>query len=116
MSVQVSKRNVVKDKAFTELTKFGEFLKKQNVIGLAMAVIIGGSATKLVTSFVENIVNPILGLFLQSGKAFSSFMVGPVKIGAFVNSLIDFLIIMAVVYFVIQKTIELLTPKKEEIK
>lgn len=116
MVLNIQDSHVVKGKAVSELTKFVDFLKKQNVVGLAVGVIIGGSATKLVASLVENIINPILGLFLQSGKAFSSFTIGPVKVGAFINSLIDFLIIMAVVYFVIQKAIEMLAPKKEEEK
>lgn len=100
---------MVKAKAMSAVAEFAEFIKKQNVIGLAVGVTVGGATTKLVSSLVENIINPIIGLFVKGGAPFSKFMIGPVKVGAFVNSLIDFMIIMVVVYIVINKTIELLT-------
>lgn len=90
------------------ITEFADFIKKQNVMGLAIGVTVGGATTKLVSSLVENIINPIIGIFVKGGAPFSAFMWGPVKIGAFINSMIDFLIIMTVVYIVINKTMDLL--------
>jgi large conductance mechanosensitive channel len=46
---------------------FGTFLKTFGIIGLAIAFVIGAAASKLVTAFVDDIVNPIVGLALPSG-------------------------------------------------
>lgn len=101
-----------KQKALSEVIEFTEFIKKQKVIGLAVGVTVGGASTKLVSSLVENVINPIIGLFTKSGAPFSKFVIGPVRIGAFINSIIDFSIVMLVVYLVINKTVSLLV--KEE--
>ena len=96
------------DKASAEMAEFKKFLVKQNVVGLAVGVIVGGAAAKLVGSLVENVINPIIGFFMGGGKMFSDMMIGPVKFGAFANSLVDFLIMLAVVYFVINKTVQMI--------
>jgi large conductance mechanosensitive channel len=81
---------------------FRKFLTKTNAIALAIGVIIGGAATGLVTSIVENLINPIIGLLLQ-GVDLGKFAIplggeNALKIGAFVSSLITFVIIMFVAY------------------
>jgi large conductance mechanosensitive channel len=96
------------NKAQAEMEGFKTFLVKQNVVGLAVGVIVGGAASKLVGSLVENILNPLIGLVMQSKDSFSAYVIGPVKIGAFVGSLIDFIILLAVVYFVINKAVSML--------
>jgi large conductance mechanosensitive channel len=98
-----------KTKVISALAEFAEFVKKQNVMGLAVGVTVGGATTKLVSSFVDNIINPIIGMFVREGESLSSFVVGPVKLGSFISSLIDFIIVMAVVYVVINKTMQMLT-------
>ncbi len=48
--------------------QFFDFLKTFAIIGLAIAFVIGAAASKLVTAFVEDIVNPTVGLFLPAGE------------------------------------------------
>ena len=81
---------------------FLDFVREQGVITLAVGFIIGGAVTKLVNSFVVDIINPILGLVLgKVNLANASVKVGAATIawGNFVSALIDFFVIAAVVYF-----------------
>ena len=52
----------------TFITQFFDFLKTFGIIGLAIAFVIGQAASKLVTALVEDIINPLVGLFLPSGS------------------------------------------------
>lgn len=83
---------------------FIEFIRKQGVVGLAIGFMLGGAVSKVVSAFVQDIVNPIVsGLFkdlenLQS----ASFSIGSSEIlwGDFVVVAIDFIIIAGVIYFI----------------
>jgi large conductance mechanosensitive channel len=94
---------------------FRKFLTKTNAIALAIGVIIGGAATTLVNSLVSNLINPIIGVLLNGidlGALKIPLGVGqevqpdgttkPVelalKIGAFISTLINFVIVMFVAY------------------
>ena len=83
---------------------FIEFLREQSVVGLAVGFILGGAVSKLVASLVENIINPLLSpvLGVTGGLQSASLLLGSVTIpwGAFIGSLIDFIVIAAVVYFI----------------
>ena len=81
---------------------FIDFIREQGVVGLAVGFILGGAVSKTVTSLVDNIVNPIIGIIL--GKVDLSekvLTVGSVamKYGAFISTIIDFIVVAAVVYF-----------------
>jgi large conductance mechanosensitive channel len=82
---------------------FIEFIREQGVMGLAVGFILGGAVSKLVTAFVNDIINPIVGIFLgRVGELKKVFLqIGSSKIlyGDFVSSFIDFAIIAFVVYF-----------------
>ncbi|KRL72545.1 large-conductance mechanosensitive channel protein MscL [Ligilactobacillus saerimneri] len=98
------------------LKEFKEFISRGNVLDLAIGVIIGSAFTAIVTSLVENLINPLIGIFL--GKIDLSnlvFSIGEAhfKFGAFLNSIINFLII-AFVVFLIVKAVNKALPKKEE--
>jgi len=87
------------------LSEFAEFLKKYQVIGLAVAFIIGAASTKLVTSLVNDIIMPIIGVLVPGGDwRTATLQLGPVKflIGDFVGALIDFAIIALVVFFIVK--------------
>src|SRR5215831_17295700 len=90
---------------------FKEFLLKNNVLALAVAVIVGGAVGKVVSSLAADILMPLISLALPSGdwraaKIVLSRTVGPdgkeainsVNYGTFVGNIIDFLIIAFVVY------------------
>jgi len=81
---------------------FIEFIRQQGVVGLAVGFILGGAVSKVVTALVNDIVNPILGFVLGSTEGLKSMTLGPILLGDFVTVLIDFIIIAAVVYFVVK--------------
>ena len=83
---------------------FRDFLMRGNVVDLAVAVIIGAAFTAIVTSFVTNIVTPLIAAIV--GKPDFSALVlkvngGVITYGTFLNAVISFLLIAAVVYFMI---------------
>lgn len=82
------------------MTGFITFIREQGVVGFAIGFILGGAVSKVVGSFVADIVNPLIGLVIGSVEGLSSMTLGVVKIGNFVASAIDFIILAGVVYFV----------------
>lgn len=102
------------------INEFKKFIARGNVIDLAVGVIIGGAFSAIVTSLVNNILTPILGLLL-GGVDFSNLSITfrdtKIEYGAFLQSIIDFLII-AICIFAIIKFINKIThiKKKEEEK
>lgn len=98
--------------------EFREFIAKGNVMDMAVGVIIGGAFGKIVSSLVENILMPLIGILL-GGVSFENLAVtvgtAEVKYGIFLQSVFDFLII-AFVIFVMIKQIAKVTDKfkKEE--
>lgn len=102
------------------IKEFKEFISKGNVVDLAVGVIVGGAFGKIVTSLVNDILMPLLGVVL-GGINFSglTLKVGSavVAYGSFIQNVIDFLII-AFCIFMFVKFINRLTvkQKKEEKK
>ena len=91
-----------RETAGRQTSGFFDFIREQGVVTLAVGFIIGGAVTKLVNSFVIDIVNPILGLMLgKVNLTTATFTLGTATIswGNFVSALIDFFVIAAVVYF-----------------
>ena len=82
---------------------FIEFIRERGVVGLAIGFILGGAVSKLVAAIVTDLINPIIGLLLgKIGNLKDAYLaIGQSKImwGDFINTLIDFTIISAVVYF-----------------
>ena len=85
--------------------EFAQFLNKHKVIGLAVAFIMGGAATKLVTALVSDIIMPVVGVLIPGADWRQIVLqLGPVKflIGDFVGALIDFLIIAFVIFMIVK--------------
>jgi large conductance mechanosensitive channel len=85
--------------------EFMEFLQKNQVIGVAIAFVIGTAASKLVTSIVTDIIMPIIGILTPEGNWGESVLqIGPIKFltGDFVGAVIDFLIIALVVFLTVK--------------
>jgi large conductance mechanosensitive channel len=96
------------------LKEFKEFAMRGNVIDLAVGVVIGAAFGKIVTSFVNDIVMPLLNPAMPGGN-WRALELGPgVKIGSFLSTALDFLII-AFVLFIFVRIINKLK-RKEEIK
>jgi large conductance mechanosensitive channel len=101
------------------MTEFKEFAMKGNVVDMAVGVIIGGAFGKIVSSFVGDVVMPVLGK-LVGGVNFSDLAVSlgtnpagePVllKYGAFLQSAFDFLIIAAAIFMALKGINKLKTP------
>ena len=93
---------VVKEK----LNGFFDFIRTQGVVGLAVALVIGNSVKEVVNAVIVNLINPIIGITL--GRAGNlkdyKFQVGNAVFawGHLISVLIDFIVISAVVYFVIK--------------
>lgn len=97
------------------VAEFKAFAMKGNVVDLAVAVVIGAAFGKIVSSLVENIVTPLIGILL-GGVDFSglTFMVGESAItyGVFLQSIFDFMVIAFAVFMAIKALARL--QKKEE--
>lgn len=87
------------------IKEFKEFVSKGNVIDLAVGVIIGGAFGKIVSSLVDDVIMPIIGIIL-GGLDFSqlSINVGEATIayGAFIQSIVDFFIVALCIFLIIK--------------
>jgi large conductance mechanosensitive channel len=87
------------------LKEFKEFAIRGNVVDLAVAVIIGGAFGKIVSSLVDDIIMPLIGLLI-GGIDFKSlaFTVGSAKVtyGTFIQNVVDFLIIAFVIFLMVR--------------
>ncbi|MFD3447058.1 large conductance mechanosensitive channel protein MscL [Microbacteriaceae bacterium 4G12] len=89
---------------------FKEFILRGNVIDLAVAVVIGTAFTAIVNSLVANIFNPAIGALFQASSLDALWVVSlpsisgddaEIRFGAVIGAVLQFLIIAAVVYFVL---------------
>lgn len=98
------------------IKEFKEFISRGNVLDLAVGVIIGGAFNKIVTSLVDNILMPLIGLII-GGIDFSklSFKIKDAEIayGLFIQNIVDFLIVAFTIFIVI-KAVNKIMRKKEK--
>ena len=117
MAKKVDKDELLK-KGKGSIQEFKDFISKGNVIDLAVGVIIGGAFGKIVTSIVNDILMPLLGVVI-GGLDFTGLSVkvkdASINYGMFIQNVIDFLIV-ALCIFIFIKFISKITPKKEEEK
>lgn len=97
---------------------FLDFIREQGVVGLAVGFILGGAVSKVVSAFVTDIVNPLLGLALGTvdGLKTASLKLGTAEIlyGDMLSVLVDFIVIAAVVYYGVKMIgLDKLDKKKE---
>jgi large conductance mechanosensitive channel len=100
-------------------TEFKEFAMRGNVVDLAVGVVIGGAFGKIVSSLVEAVIMPVIGV-LTSGNDFSKLAVQIgtngkgeavlLRYGAFVQAIADFLIIAFIIFLVIRAINKLKRP------
>ena len=97
------------------LSGFREFIMRGNVIDLAVAVVIGAAFGAVITSFVGDILTPLLGIFGTTNFEELTFQVGNavVRYGAFLNALIAFLLIALAIYFFVVKPINALEARRQ---
>lgn len=102
----------------TIVNEFKAFILKGNVVDLAVGVVIGAAFGKVVESVVKDMITPIIGMFGKQPD-FSKVYLGPLAVGNFLNVLIAFLILAAVIFFLVVKPMNALkeiTQKKAEEK
>ena len=100
------------------LREFKAFAMRGNVIDLAVGVVIGGAFSSITTSLVNDIINPVLGLFTGDNSALAALAIhlpggGDIMVGNFIQAVVNFLI-MAFVIFCLVKGINRFHRKKEE--
>ena len=91
------------------MKEFVAFLKQYGVIGLAIAVIIGGKANALVTSIVDGILMPIVTFMVPGGNwRTASLDVGPIHFlpGPVLGSAVDFVIVAWLVFLFAKKVLK----------
>ena len=97
-------------------SEFKEFIMQGNVVDLAVGVIIGGAFGKIVTSLVDDILMPIIGVVI-GGIDFTGLSVevadAKIMYGSFIQQIVDFLIVAFCIFLFI-KAIGKFTKKKEE--
>jgi len=110
------------------LKEFKEFAMRGNVLDLAIGVIIGGAFGKIVTSLVNDIIMPPIGLLLGqvnfkdlfidlSGKGYASLAAAQeaggatINYGMFINTLIDFIIVAFVIFLLVRAINRMQRPK-----
>lgn len=77
---------------------FRDFILRGNVVDLAVGVVMGVAFGALVNSFVENLIMAPIGAIFGKPN-FSALVAGPFKYGAFLTSLVQFLLIATAIYF-----------------
>ena len=102
--------------------EFREFISRGNVMDMAVGVIIGGAFSGIVSSFISDVMMPILGMFL-GGVDFSSWVIAlpnlyggdptPLNLGVFLNTVVNFLV-LALAVFVMVKAVNGLHRKKAD--
>lgn len=87
------------------INEFKKFISKGNVVDLAVGVVIGGAFSKIVSSLVNDIIMPIIGILI-GGIDFTSLTLkinnATIKFGLFFQNIIDFLIIAFCIFMVIK--------------
>ncbi|MBS4202238.1 large conductance mechanosensitive channel protein MscL [Bacillus sp. FJAT-49732] len=98
--------------------EFKKFAIKGNVLDLAVAVVIGAAFGKIVSSLVDNIIMPLVGVLL-GGRSFEklSFTINDadVKYGMFIQSVVDFFIISFSIFMFVKLLNSFKSKKEEEV-
>lgn len=95
--------------------EFREFIMRGNVIDLAVAVVIGAAFGAVITSFVADILTPLLGLIGIPDFSGAAFTVGEaeVRYGLFLNALISFLLIALAIFLFVIKPMNALEQRRQ---
>ena len=87
------------------ISEFKEFINKGSVMDMAVGVIVGGAFGKIVTSLVDNVIMPLIGV-IMGGVDISGLAVtiggASIKYGLFLQNVIDFIIIALVIFIMVR--------------
>lgn len=99
------------------LNEFKAFLLRGNLIELAVAFVLGGAFAALVTSFVNNLITPIIAMiFGEPDLSYLDFTINDAvfSYGAFLNSLISFVSIAAAIFFFVVKPVNMIMERRKK--
>ena len=98
------------------MKEFKEFAMKGSVMDMAVGIIIGGALTAIVTSLVDDILNPIIGLFVGNNFADLAVEIGGATLtyGKFIMAVINFIIVAFVIFCIIKGMNKMRTEKEED--
>jgi large conductance mechanosensitive channel len=94
------------------LKEFKEFALRGNVMDLAIGIIIGAAFGKIIASLVNDIIMPLINPIIPGGDWRTMELGSGVKLGAFMGTILDFLIISFVIFLMV-KTINRMKRKEE---
>lgn len=101
---KITKEKIAKDMK-NGVSEFKAFISRGNVVDMAVGVIVGGAFGKIVTSLVNDMLMPVIGMIL-GGLDFSSLSIqindATIAYGAFIQSIVDFLIIAFCIFMFIK--------------
>lgn len=109
------KDNALVKKGGSTFKEFKEFISKGNIFDMAVGVIIGSAFGKIVSSLVDNIFMPLIGVII-GGHDFSNLTIqvkdATIEYGIFLQNIVDFIIVALCIFFVIKAMSKF--KKKEE--
>lgn len=101
------------------INEFKEFISRGNVLDMAVGVIVGSAFSKIVSSLVDNIFMPIIGMII-GGKSFASLSItfkgASINYGLFIQNVVDFLLVALCLFLVIKAMNKLQNLKKKPAK
>lgn len=113
----MKKKKINLDKEKKVVSEFKEFISKGNIVDMAVGVIIGSAFGKIVTSLVNDIFMPLIGVII-GGLDFTSLTIkvgnAVISYGVFIQNIVDFLIIAGCIFLMIKILAKF--KKKEEVK
>jgi large conductance mechanosensitive channel len=97
------------------LKEFKAFVLRGNVVDLAVAVVIGAAFGAVVTSFVNNILTPLIGIIGKNDFSTLHFTINDsvFRYGEFINALISFVLIAAAIFFAVVKPLNVLAERRK---
>ena len=121
----MAKKVIDKDAGVKKLKKgasdFKDFISRGNVVDMAVGVIIGGAFGKIVSSLVDDVLMPAVGMLTGNvdftnltAKIGTGEDAAVLKYGVFIQNVVDFLIVALCIFFVIKLMNKLLKKKAEE--
>lgn len=101
------------------LNEFKQFIAKGNVLDLAVAVVIGNAFNKIVSSLVNDVIMPIIGIII-GGIHFETIKItfkdSSILIGSFIQNIVDFLIVAFTIFVVIKAFNKISSLRKKDTK
>lgn len=108
------------------IKEFKEFLLRGNLLDLAVAVVIGAAFTAVIASITTNVITPLIKAMFGGSSQFNSLAItlngSDIKYGAVLNALLNFVIVAAVIFFLVIKPVNALmhklgrTPTEEPVR